>query len=73
MSATQDAVDAVTAELGKVYDEVTAASAAQAAAITALQEQLANLPGAEAIDLTGLQAVATKLDDLTPDPVEPEA
>lgn len=65
---TQDAVDAVTAELVKVRGEVTAASEAQAAAIAALQEQLANIPGAEVVDLTALQDVAKSLDDLTPDP-----
>lgn len=58
MSATQDAVDAIVAQLGKASDEIKA--------------QIAELEAREpSVDLTALKAAAQSLDDIVPDaPVE---
>lgn len=61
MTATQDAVDALTAQLGKAKDEILAE-------VAALEAQVA---AGEAPDLTALKAVVQSLDDLNADAEEP--
>ncbi|MCV7354483.1 hypothetical protein [Mycolicibacterium fluoranthenivorans] len=66
MSATQDAVDAIAAQLTRAKDEISSE-------ITKLEEQVAQ---GQAPDLTALKAAAQALDDVVPDapveqPVEP--
>jgi 16S rRNA G1207 methylase RsmC len=56
---SQDAVDAVTAQLSKAKEEILAE-------VAALEAQVA---AGQPVDLTGLKAAAQGLDDLTPDPV----
>lgn len=65
MSEVQNAVDAVTARLVKVEGEVVNTRQALLDEIAALREQLG-----EGVDLSGLEAVATRLDDLNPDAAE---
>ena len=62
MSAVQDAVDSVVAQLGKAKAEI----------LTAIAELEAREPN---VDLSALTAAAQGLDDVVPDPVveEPEA
>lgn len=58
MSESQDAVDAVTAQLGKAKDEILAE-------VAALQAQV---DAGQPVDLTALKAAAQGLDDLNADP-----
>lgn len=71
MSETQDKVDAVTAQLTKVEGEVVGSHDSLAAEIQSLKDQLANIPGAEVVDVSGLEAVAARLDALNPDAEPP--
>lgn len=64
MSASQDAVDAVVAQLTKARDEIVAE-------VANLEAQVA---AGQAPDLTALKAIAQSLDDLNADaPAEPAA
>lgn len=58
MSATQEAIDAITAQLGKAKGEILAEIANLEAQVAAGQEP----------DLTALKAAAQALDDVVPDP-----
>ena len=68
--STQDVVDALVAQLAKVKDEVTKAKQ-QAALLTdeiaSLRVQLDDAQAADAVDLSGLEAIAQELDDLNAD------
>jgi hypothetical protein len=61
MSETQDAVDAVSAQLGKAKDEIVAK----------IDDLQAQVDAGETPDLTALRAAAQSLDDVVPDPVPP--
>jgi cell division protein FtsB len=71
--STQDKVDALTAQVSKVYTEVQAAKEELVAQVAALEEQLANAGVAEQIDLTALSDAVQVLDDINPDADTPEA
>lgn len=62
MGAAQDAVDAVSVQLGKAKAEIVSK-------IADLETQVAN---GETPDLTALKAAAQSLDDVVPDPVVEE-
>ncbi|MBB3752508.1 hypothetical protein FHT44_005020 [Mycolicibacterium sp. BK634] len=62
MTAVQDTVDALTAQLGKAKDEIIAK-------VADLEAQVA---AGEAPDLTALKAAVQALDDVVPDPVVDE-
>lgn len=59
--ATQDALNAITAQLRKAKDELTAK-------LADVQAQLDAAGVAEQVDLSELSAVAQALDDIVPDP-----
>ncbi len=62
MSEVQDAVDAITEQLGKATLEILTQ-------IDTLQTKLDAIPEAETVDLTALRAAAQALDDINPDDV----
>jgi hypothetical protein len=65
----QDIIDIITAELGKVYNEVTAQADGLNAVIADLRAQIAaGTPTAE-LNLSALEAAAQKLDDIVPDEI----
>ena len=66
----QEKIDAYAAQAAKVFTEVTEVSAAQKTEIEALKAQLA-VAGVE-VDFSGLEANLQRLDDLTPDAIDPE-
>ena len=70
MMSTQDAVDALTAQVDKIHQEVTAARDVLSAHLADVQAQLdaAGVP-AEQVDLSALQSAVQALDDINPDPV----
>lgn len=72
LMSTQDAVDALTAQVNKVGEEVTAAKQALTAELEAVKEQLANAGVAEQVDLSGLAAAIQAVDDINPDTVTEE-
>jgi polyhydroxyalkanoate synthesis regulator phasin len=63
--ATQEAVDALTAQVAKIQTEVTGAVEALKVQIAALQAIID--AGQPVIDLSGLQAAVQVLDELNPD------
>ena len=63
--ATQEAVDALTAQVSKIQTEVTGAVDALKVQIAALQAIID--AGQPVIDLSGLQTALQGLDDLNPD------
>lgn len=72
LDMSQDAIDAITAQLAKVETEVVDTRDNLLAEIKDLKDQIANGVPAPELDLAGLTAVAQRLDDLTPDPVDPD-
>lgn len=72
MSDQQAAVDALTAQVQKIGQEVSAAHDALVAELADVKTQLANAGVAEQVDLSGLTAAIQTVDDLNPDaPAEP--
>lgn len=67
MSELQATVDALTAQVGKIGDEVKAASAALSAELADVRVQLANAGAYDKVDLTGLAAAIQAVDDINPD------
>lgn len=72
LDMSQEAIDAITAQLAKVETEVVDTRDNLLAEIKDLKDQIANGVPAPELDLAGLTAVAQRLDDLTPDPVDPD-
>lgn len=66
--STQESIDSLVAQLGKIYGEVTAQASSLRDEIAAVKAQLeaASVP-AETVDLTALTAAAQALDDIVPD------
>lgn len=69
MSDQQTAVDALTAQVVKVGEEVSAAHDALVTELASVKEQLANAGVADQVDLSGLSAAIQAVDDLNPDVV----
>lgn len=71
LMATQQDVDALTAQVVKIGDEVKTAHAVLVAELADVKAQLAAAGSADKVDLTGLAAAIQNVDDINPDP-EPE-
>lgn len=69
LMATQQEVDALTAQVIKIGDEVKTAHAVLVAELADVKAQLAAAGSADKVDLTGLTAAIQNVDDINPDPV----
>lgn len=67
LMATQADVDKLTAQVGKIGEEVRAAHAVLVSELADVKAQLA-AAGADQVDLTGLAAAIQNVDDINPDP-----
>lgn len=68
LMATQQDVDALTAQVVKIGDEVKTAHAVLVAELADVKAQLAAAGSADKVDLTGLAAAIQNVDDINPDP-----
>lgn len=68
LMATQADVDKLTAQVGKIGDEVRAAHTVLVSELADVKAQLAAAGAAEQVDLTGLAAAIQNVDDINPDP-----
>lgn len=70
LMATQQDVDALTAQVVKIGDEVKTAHAVLVTELADVKAQLAAAGSADKVDLTGLAAAIQNVDDINPDPAE---
>jgi len=69
LMSTQDAVNALTAQVAKIQNEVIAARDVLTAKLADVQAQLDAAGVTEQVDLSELEAAVQALDDVNPDPV----